>query len=584
MRSQAELERLLARIDGRGYGAYRELRGPWALDGAVLCVDRVQGDPFAAPSRVRLRLPMERAALPEELFRGPVRRTAAEDFLARALAEQLRRGHRGAGSGKSGLVQIDVGGQTVLERTAIRLAPDFVEARLEVGLPAAGRRILGREALRLLCGELLAAAEGGLRWEALDGAAAVAFADAVENQEALRAQLGGLGLVAFVADGAVLPRRSGVSELPLEADEAVPFRSPDSLRVALDLPRPGPGGARRLSGMGIPEGVTLIVGGGYHGKSTLLAALERAVHPHVPGDGRDVVATRADAVKIRAEDGRRVERVDIRAFVGALPGGRTTEAFCSDDASGSTSQAAGLVEALEAGSRLLLVDEDTAATNLMVRDARMQELVAKRDEPITPLVDRVRELRDRLGVSTVLVMGGCGDYFEVADTVIAMRSYRPEVVTDRARAIAARHATGRRHEAGTPLAPPRPRLPSAESLDPARGRRPVKIVARGRDEIEFGRERIDLRAVEQIVDPSQVRAIGGALRYARDHLMGGRSVAEILDALEALLEDAGIDALAPDRRAGGEEHPGNLARPRRFEIAAALNRLRTLRVASQSSP
>jgi predicted ABC-class ATPase len=430
----------------------------------------------------------------------------------------------------------------------------------------------------MLCREVPEIVRRSLFWSEIPQSECRRFVECVENQEAIRAQLRERRLVAFVADGAILPRRSGVSELPLE--RAIPFRSPESLRVTVALPNPiSHGGLVRetLTGMGIPEGVTLIVGGGYHGKSTLLRALERCVYPHVPGDGREYVVTREDAVTIRAEDGRRIERVDLTPFIGELPYGQRTDDFSTENASGSTSQAANILEALEAGSRLLLIDEDTSATNFMIRDARMQALVAKELEPITPFVDRVRELYERFGVSTILVMGGSGDYLDVADTVILMREYMPEDVTEEARRIARAFPTERRREVARPIERVVERIPLAESLDPSRGRREVKIEAKAVDLLLFGETAIDLRAVEQIVDLSQTRAIGYALHCAAERLMDGRrTVREVLDELDQLLDREGLDVLDPFRR--GEEHPGNFARPRRYEIAAALNRLRTVRM------
>ena len=334
--------------------------------------------------------------------------------------------------------------------------------------------------------------------------------------------------------------------------------------------------------MGIPRGVTLIVGGGFHGKSTLLSAMEQGIYNHRPGDGRTFVTADPAAVKIRAEDGRRVERVDISGFIGELPGGRRTDAFSSDDASGSTSQAANIVEAVEVGARGLLLDEDTSATNFMVRDARMQALVHKRHEPITPFLERVRELYASAGVSTVLVMGGCGDYFDVADTVILMRDYRPGDATRDAREVAARCVSARRTEAPAPLPAVTPRIPLAQSFDASRGRREVKIDAKSLDLILYGREPIDLRHVEQLLDPSQTRAIGNAIYLAAERFMdGSATLCEVLDAVESLLDEQGLDVLDPFHHP--ERHPGNLARPRRFEIAAAINRLRSVRMRQRDS-
>jgi predicted ABC-class ATPase len=386
-----------------------------------------------------------------------------------------------------------------------------------------------------------------------------------------------LGLVAFVADGSILPRRSGVDDRPLRGDNVVPFRSPDSLRVEVMLPHAG-----QVTGMGIPQGVTLIVGGGYHGKSTLLLALERGVYNHIPGDGRELVVTDSTAVKIRAEDGRRVEGVDIRPFVNNLPDHSNAAAFRTDNASGSTSQAANIIEALEVGARVLLLDEDTCATNLMIRDARMQALVEKSGEPITPFIDRVRqllefpsfegEIRGRKGVSSILVLGGSGDYFEVADTVIRMDSYRPQDVTTTAQTIAAQHPTGRRVEAAGTWPALTRRRPVAGSLNPRKGKREVSIKARALRAVLFGAEEIDMSAVAQLVDEGQVRAIGQALNLARERYMADqRDVAAVVEAVMQEIDQKGLDAL--DHR-----QTGDYVAFRFYELAAALNRLRTLKV------
>ena len=581
-----DLRRILARIDGRGYNAYRELAGRYTFDDFNLHIDHVQGDPFAAPSRLRVRVLQHVARLPAELSGNTVRRVALEDFLARQIERAIRRTSQGRrGTGTSGLFAVDAGAQEVLERTAMLVTPDWVEARLEAGLPAAGRTVLGRQAQAMLCDELPQIVEAGLLWRNLPQREAEAFVACVENQEHLRSRLHALGLVAFVADGAILPRASGASDEPLPREQAVPFRSPESLRVTIPLPNPmsgldGPPGS--ITGMGIPRGITLIVGGGYHGKSTLLRALERGVYPHIPGDGREYVVASRDAAKIRAEDGRRVEQVDLSAFIGNLPYGRSTTAFSTDDASGSTSQAANIVEALEVGTTVLLLDEDTSATNLMTRDARMQALVHKEHEPITPFLDRVRELYETFGVSSILVMGGSGDYFDVADHVIMLRDFLPHEVTAEAKEVVRAYPMQRRVEAPAPISGITERIPLAASFDPSRGRREVKIDAKARDLILFGRDRIDLRQVEQLVDISQTRAIGYVMHLATQRFMDGKAtLRDVLAAVEEFLDRQGLDALDPFRRQ--DQHPGRFARPRPYEIAAAINRLRTVRMRQQAT-
>ena len=553
-------------------------------DGVTVFVDRVARDPFAPPSRLRVRVEGAVAGFPQGLFSNRDRRIALADLLAREFRRAIPRSGSTAGSGHSGQVRIDGGSQEVLERTAVRIAGDrsglvFVEARVEVGLPAAGRRILGHRAADLLAVELPRMAGEALTFRSLPETSVSSFVDAVENQQHLRSGLRARNLAAFVADGALLPRAHGASELPLRGDGVIPFGSPPSLRVSLPLLHPGEG-PPEVSGMGIPEGVTLIVGGGFHGKSTLLQALARSVAPHVPGDGRERVATRADAVTIRAEEGRAVSSVDVSPFIRELPGGRTTTDFTTENASGSTSQAASIVEALEAGSRLLLMDEDTSATNLMIRDARMQALVAREAEPIVALLDRVRELFENHGVSTILVMGGSGDYLDAADTVIQLADYHPQEVTALARTVAGEYPTRRTAETGASGFLQRVRHPDPRTFDPAGRKGKPRIRATRRELLLYGQEELDLRAVDQLFDESQTRAAGYAMALASGEF-GGRPVGDLLDALEARLDEEGLESLTPEGRAGA--HPGRLARPRRYEIAAAMNRLRRGRFRDRSS-
>lgn len=587
LRSHTDLRQELARIDGRGYPAYREIAGQYQFDGFVLAIDHVQGDPFAAPSRLRVLRTPDAMGLPGWATATPARRIATADWLTRRFAAVLDGDERQArrGSGKSGLLAIDRPGQEILATSAAVVSPAMVELRFVAGLPAAGRRILGGEAITLLLQRIPEAVKRALtlgRPELVgrgsrEGSlwSLEAQIHTVEDQIALREALAERGLVAFVADNAILPRESGVSDRPLQGPRVVPFRAPDSLAVTLETPHRGP-----VRGMGIPRGVTLIVGGGYHGKSTLLRALSRGVYNHVPGDGREGVVTDPLAVKVRAEDGRRIEQVDISPFIDNLPFGADTRRFSTDEASGSTSQAAAIVEALELGARVLLMDEDTSATNFMIRDRRMQALVARDREPITPFIDRVQALFRDLGVSTILVVGGAGDYLDVADTVIHMDHYQALDATARAREVARAFPTGRLQEAAGPFALPAPRVPLPQSIDPhgRRGHGRARVKARETDEIRFGFESIDLQAVEQIVHPSQTRAIGALLaRLPGRYLDGKTSLRESLEKALAEVEAHGLDRLS------SFGFPvGDLALPRLLEVGAALNRLRSLRVTVQN--
>jgi predicted ABC-class ATPase len=318
--------------------------------------------------------------------------------------------------------------------------------------------------------------------------------------------------------------------------------------------------------------VTLIVGGGFHGKTTLLNAIERGIYPHVPGDGREYVVTLPSAVKIRAEDGRSIEKVDISPFISHLPQGKDTIKFSTGNASGSTSQATNIIEALEMNARLLLIDEDTSATNFMVRDERMQELVTKEKEPITPFVDEVKQLHTDLGVSTILVMGGSGDYFDAADTVIMMDNYQPRCVTKRAKEIARIHMRKRVNEGGESFGKITSRQILSQSFDASRGRKEVKIDAKGIRTIVYGSTMIDLSYLEQLVDPSQTRAIGLMIHYySENYVEKARNFREGLIKVMMDVQEKGFDILLSYKA-------GNLAMPRIYELAGAINRMRTLKI------
>lgn len=567
MQTAAELRSLLNRIDRRGYPAYKDTRGTYQFPNYILSIDHVQGDPFAAPSRLSILVKGRAAGFPPELYDRPHRRIALQDQLTRRFGAAAERfSFQAKGSGQSGLIAVSRCGQEVLERTACRLDPKSgdVLMRFDVGFPANGRTVNAGELGKILFDFLPKCAEQALFYQNIDRERLRAAVDLAEDQHCVREQLPGLGLCAFVANGSVLPRASGVSSKPM--GDGVKFVSPKELEVTLDLPR-----GRRITGMGIRRGVTLIVVGGYHGKSTLLGALELGVYDHIAGDGREYVITDPTAVKIRAEDGRSIRKTDISLFISGLPNGKDTVAFETEDASGSTSQAANVIESIEAGTSLLLIDEDTSATNFMVRDELMQRVIRRDMEPITPFIERVRELYEEYGVSTVLVAGSSGAYFHVADTVIQMDRYVPRDITALAKAEAGNFPI--RVDPPKPAAPPcfdrRPQ--SSPSFS---GGDRIKIKTLPREGVMVNKEVIDLRYVEQLVDSEQLTALGYCVVYAQRNLLDGRrDLRRVADELEAAIDRGTLAALCGDRSGV----PG-LARPRRQEILACLNRCRCLRI------
>lgn len=558
--SDADLLADLHRMDSRPYGSYKSIIGDWDYGDFQLAIDRVQSDPYAPPSAIRAIATPKTMGLPAQALADGRSRLAAADFLARAFDAAI--GERARG----GAVRIARPGQEILQRSSATVMPDRVEIRFQVQLPARGRSILGREAARIFDVDVPNIVMDAFDFMSEDGAtslkrsALLAHIAAYEDYRALQDALVENGWVAFVAEGSILARRSGVSQAPME--DAIPFESPESLRRTVALPHAG-----EVVGMAIEPGVTLIVGGGYHGKSTLLSALQRGVYAHIPGDGRELVATTPDAMKVRAADGRAVTRVDVSPFITHLPTGADTRVFSTENASGSTSQAAAIMEAVELGAPLLLIDEDTSATNLLIRDERMRALVAAEKEPITPLVDRIGALA-REGVSTVMVMGGSGDYLDCADRVLMLDSYRCLDVTGRAREVVA--SMPRRLDDEDGFAMPEHRVPIRHRSNTDR----PKTKSSGLDEILLDRRTVSLADVEQIVDPGQTESIAWAMRTILEELANGQAdLPELLTRFGRRLDSEGLDTAT---KAGARAYPAFLARPRLVDVGAAINRYRGL--------
>ncbi len=541
-----QLTATLKKIEKQNYRAYQQVKGQYDFSDFTLFIDHVQGDPYASASRFRATRAWSLTGLEWLKDESPAFQRAARDFIARSF-EQFAK--------QENTVSIALNGQTVLDSTAVLFTEEGIELRFRVNLPAEGRSVLGKKANNILTFHLPKFIRRATLERELDREAMVKHCQVVEDQSALREQLEAHNLVAFVANGSVLPRIAGNCDLPMK--EAVEFTAPESLQVTLHAPNKG-----YVTGLGIPKGITLIVGGGFHGKSTLLNAIERSIYDHIPGDGREYIVTDQKAMKIRAEDGRCVHHLNLSNYINHLPMGKDTADFSTQDASGSTSQAAWLQESIEAGATSLLIDEDTSATNFMIRDERMQALVAKGDEPITPLVDRIGQLRDELDISTIIVMGGSGDYLDVANTVIQMHDYQAVDVTEKAKQVIAQHPTQRHNESEESLQTFRPRALNRVALMNILTDGKFRVSAKGKDSLRFGKEFTDLSSLEQIESADEVNAIGW-LWFQLAQLPGwcNNPAKEIEEMLS------------------GEWHAslpkqGDLAKPRTLDVMAALNRMR----------
>ncbi len=566
MKNYKELEKILFSMDGKSYSAYKSLKGEYKFPKYVLAIDHVQSDPYAPPSRMRIIMDRKISGIPYELTDTKEKNIAVSDFLTRNFYKEIQKnGNDSSGTGGSGRIFIDRCGQEILERTSVLIKEDKIEVRFEMGMPARGRRIMGKAAQKIIFEQLPKIVEKSIIYDNLNKESLKEQIVLVLDQEYIRKILKEKGLVAFVANDSILPRENGISDKPMK--NAVKFKSPEKFEITLNLPS-----GKKVSGMGIPKGITLIVGGGYHGKSTLLVALERGIYNHIAQDGREFIISETDAVKIRAEDGRNVEKVNISGFINNLPGNKDTRTFSTENASGSTSQAANVAEALEYGTSLLLIDEDTSATNFMIRDGRMQKLVAKEKEPITPFIDRVKELYDNFGVSTILIVGGSGDYFDVANHVIMMDEYVPKDVTEKAKEIAKSDENKREFSPNDKFQGITQRIPLKKSF--SQSGKLDKIKAKGKYSILYGKELIDISGLEQLVDDSQTNCIAVMIDYFKDKVLDEKlTLSQAADKIYEKIEKDGLDSIS-----SYVGHPGNLALPRKQEFCGAVNRYRKLKI------
>ena len=564
MKNKEDLKKELIKIDHKSYGMYKTLGGSYSFGNYILYIDHVQGDPFASPSRLHFEVKRDRHGFPEEYYQEKHRRLALEDQVLRRFLYELRQIDKGfMGSGKSGRITICPANQTVQERIAVVFSKEKMELRFEMGFPARGRTILAKEMQKLVFDILPQLAENTLFYRNWDTKNKKYLEQAIflaDDQKVLREELKKRNLTAFVADGAVLPRESGVSDRPMRG--AVPFASPESMRIEVELPHKG-----KVTGMGIPEGITVIVGGGYHGKSTLLKALEQGVYNHICGDGREYVVADNSGMKIRAEDGRNVLHTDISMFINHLPAGQDTTDFSSENASGSTSQAANLIEAVEAGAGLLLLDEDTSATNFMIRDKVMARLVSDEKEPITTLLRHIRGIYRTLGISFVIVVGSSGDYLSVADFVLQMDHYKVKDVSKEAKSICEECGIAGQYPENEITVPA-----FSRKLKPVKpGRRKIKSM--GTDTVLIDREAIDVRYLEQLSENGQTTALAHMMSWILDNVKAEEDIQHIIERMYTIIEKRGMEAIIPASCSGG--HP---VLPRKQELYACLSRYRSAKI------
>ncbi len=548
-----KLKAILHKIDNKGYKAYKQLQGKeFFLNGIRIYVSHVQGDPFATPSIMEITVENK---FPKHLFETKYKKTAVEDFLIREAYKNAKQLSQKSGTGHSGEVIIPEPSQEVIQRSTLTISESKITLRVFAGLPASGRKISGKNAESLF-EKLFMLGRKTLLPENYTPNTMEDVVILAEDQEFIRNEMKKSGIVAFIANNSILPRKSGISDLPLK-ENAVPFKSPKSMEVSFNLPS-----GKVIKGMAIERGITLIAGGGYHGKTTLLKAIQRGIYNHIRGDGREFVLTDKTAMKIRSEDGRSIKNADIFNFIRDVPGNIDTRKFSTENASGSTSMAASLFEAIEMGSKLILIDEDTSATNFMIRDARMQRLIRK--EPIIPLIDRLNELFERFGISSIIVIGGAGDYLDVCNKVIVMENYEPFEMTEEAKKIT-KEIPSKRNTLNVPeMEETKTRIIDTGTISKE------KIKTHGVSTLRIGKETVNTAFIEEFVEEGQLKTAGLAITKLISG-KGKRKISTLLAEVEETLYSNGINVLFT-----GYIKPG-FSMVRKFEIASVINRMRSIK-------
>ncbi|CAJ0635529.1 9324_t:CDS:10 [Entrophospora sp. SA101] len=561
---------LLKEINNRPYKQYNRIKGVYDMDHYRIYISTIQVDPFAPPSSVRVRVPQTLAQFPREYLTSKIRNVALCDYLTRhihsvlgnngSLYDEKANKHLTFHQVKGGEIGIDKPSQHVIQRTSVVADEKWIEARLTVNLPARGRTIKSDIAMQTLVENLPTVIGSTLYYRVLNHGDLRSHIESIEDQEFLRESLKKLGLIAFVRNGAILPRISGASDLPM--------------CVSVELPNQG-----IIKGMGIPPGITMITGGGFHGKTTLLQALELGIYNHIPGDGREFVVIDKGSVKIRAENGRYVTNTDITPFFEGLPGDKINKCFSTDDASGSTSMAASIQEMLEVGATTILYDEDTCATNFLVKDKIMQELLSVScNEPIIPLIDKIRQLYDELGVSTIIIIGNLASFLNVADLVIVMENYKARDVTAKAKSLATQNNSN--SSASDNYGTVTDRIPKINDSMQSKTFR-----AKHQHLIEYydtkPPTKLDLSNFEQLVERSQTNLIANELTYIQRQQYNKNEESFTINKWMDFFDnehDYSLIGLGSNIINIDDRKLGFYSRARRFETTAALNRLRSAKM------
>lgn len=567
MRDKKEFFNMLLDIEGKPVSEYGRLAGDFDFSRYVLKVSHVPMENMAQPALFLVRVPQIIAGFPPHLYNTPVRRTALEDYLTRRIAEHIDAltHYDEQGISRRHLL-IAVPGQKILPRTSMLVTEEYVEARIYVMLPQRDGRIDGDRVREIFFDELASVVNSSLIYCNVNEADLNSFVDVMEDADQVRQILPTRGLVSFICEGSMLARL-GHTDYP-DYDEVQPLTVAEDLLVDIDVPNAG-----TIKGLGVPSGVTLILGDAYSGRIQFMRAIAAGIYNHIPGDGRELAITVPDAVHIASEPGRSVQKVDVSPFVRELSGGGSTEEYNSTEADPCSAQAAATVEALEVGARALLFEESDSSPAFLTRDSRLAALMPDAGKRVMPLSTRVRQLVDDLGVSVVVAgSSSVAEFIPVADTILRIDGYKVYDVTQEAKAMDLAQFQLESDDVDMNALVEKNRWVVPSSIDASRGPNDQIIEAGSIDLLKFGRSIINLQDVSQLADKHQTATIGLVLYYAKLRYMDeGRPIREVMDLIDRDLGTEGLECLSRDLR-------GDLARPRRYEIAAALNRLDSLRI------
>ena len=566
MKNKEELYGKIEQVNLKGHGDLQQLLGDYDFSRYVLKILRIEEPVETQLSMLIVRVPQLIAGFPQDLIQTPVGRTALEDLIARKVADEIEKtaSYDTAGISRRRLY-FTRPGQKILPRSSLVVTEEYVEARIYFRPPMQDDKIMGSDLKELFFGMLPRIANSALIYCNLHEGEAERCVNSMSDADHIRRLLPTRGWVSFVAEQSHLCRVNHGDTPDMHRTQTL--RVDDALAKSLDLPKAG-----AVRGFGVPSGLTVILGDAYSGRVELMRAMSAGIYNHVRGDGREQVITVPDAVYLKAEAGRSVRRVDLSAFLRDA-GDENSPVFSSPNADVFASEAAATVEALEAGARALLFDESDSSPEFLARDPRLAGLTPPAEQRITPLSAIARRMVDQLGVS-VVVAGTVTvtDFIPVADTVLRIANFKVYDVTKEAKKlVTAVPAPSAPINVASMVERSRSIVPS--SIDPSAGRSDFLIEADDIHSLRFGREKIDLSSVEQLADVDQTRTIGRILYYAKTRYMEEvRPIREILDAIDHDLSSEGLETLTRTLQ-------GDLARPRRYEIAAALNRLPSLRIA-----